>query len=322
MMTKIDESVDTRIAAAIASGSSFLLDAGAGAGKTYSLVLGIRSLLEIKRTILQKSGQQIACITFTNVAKEQIATRLNFDPLVRVSTIHDFLWALIQPHQRALRASVARHNAELNDTSKRKVPGDLLPILQDKTIVYSDTGTNLAKGRIYHNDLLDVAQIMFADHPMLAHLCASRYPYLFIDEYQDTTRQVIDIVFRSLLAREKDRFSVGFFGDKMQNIFNGSGNPGIGELPQNYVDQLTVIVKPENRRCSRAVIDVLNRIRDDMQQLPGADNVTGEALFVVSPGSDGFQRARDILLRRGWSLEPSETKLLFLTHRLIAKEAT
>jgi DNA helicase-2/ATP-dependent DNA helicase PcrA len=53
------ESVDTRIAEALAAGKSFLLDAGAGAGKTYSLVLGIKTLLEAKRSELQESGQQI-----------------------------------------------------------------------------------------------------------------------------------------------------------------------------------------------------------------------------------------------------------------------
>ncbi|MEA2564383.1 MAG: ATP-dependent helicase UvrD/PcrA [Acidobacteriota bacterium] len=320
-MAEAEKSVDTRIAEALAARTSFLLDAGAGAGKTYSLVLGIKTLLEAKRTELQKSGQQIACITFTNVAKDQIATRLNFDPLVRVSTIHDFLWELIQPHQRALRPAVVRYNAELKDSSRRKVSEDLVPILSDATIIYSDTGTNLRKGRLYHDDLLGVARIMFADNPMLARLCASRYPYLFIDEYQDTTRQVIDIIFVSLLPRVKEGFTVGFFGDKMQNIFNGSGNPGIGELPPEYVGQLVTTVKPDNRRCPLAVINVLNKIRDDIQQIPAHDNIAGEAVFLIAPGDDGLDRALDFLRGKGWSLDPSETKLLFLTHRLIAKKA-
>jgi DNA helicase II / ATP-dependent DNA helicase PcrA len=321
LMEEQDKSVDTRIAEALAAGNSFLLDAGAGAGKTYSLVLGIKTLLEAKRIELQKSGQQIACITFTNVAKDQIATRLSFDPIVRVSTIHDFLWEMIQPHQRALRPAVVSYNAELKDTSRRKVNDDLAPILKGATIIYSDTGTNLRKGRLYHDDLLGVARIMFADNPMLARLCASRYPYLFIDEYQDTTRQVIDIIFGSILLTVKKGFTVGFFGDKMQNIFNGSGNPGIGELPPEYVDQLVTIVQTDNRRCSLAVIDVLNKIRDDIQQVPAHDNVAGAALFLVAPGDDGFDRALAWLRGEGWSLDPSETKLLFLTHRLIAKKA-
>jgi len=321
LVAEAKKSVDARIAEALAARTSFLLDAGAGAGKTYSLVEGIKALLAAKRAELQKSGQQIACITFTNVAKDQIAARLNFDPMVRVSTIHDFLWEVIKPHQRALRPAVVKYNAELKDKSRRKVNDDLVPLLKDTTIIYSDTGTNLRKGRLYHEDLLGVARIMFADNPKLARLCASRYPYLLVDEYQDTTRQVVDIIFDSLLSRVKDGFTVGFFGDKMQNIFNGSGNPGIGELPPEYVGQLVTIVKPDNRRCSLAVIEVLNKIRDDIQQIPAHDNVAGEALFLVAPGDDGLDRAMDFLRKKGWSLDPSETKLLFLTHRLIAKKA-
>jgi DNA helicase-2/ATP-dependent DNA helicase PcrA len=321
MSEEIEKSVDGRISDALAAGNSFLLDAGAGAGKTYSLVLGIKTLLENKRVELTKSGQQIACITFTNVAKDLIAKRLNYDPLVRVSTVHDFLWELIQPHQRALRPAVVKYNSELKDTSRRKVTEDLAPILKDKTITYADTGTNLRKGRLYHDDLLGVSQIMFADNPMLARLCSSRYPYLFIDEYQDTTRQVIDIVFGSLLPKVKDSFTVGLFGDKMQNIFNGSGNPGIGELPAEYLEQLVTIVKPDNRRCSLAVIDVLNRIRDDIKQVPADDNAEGDALFIAAPGDEGLERAQAFLRDQGWSFAPSETKLLFLTHRLIARKA-
>lgn len=320
-MPEAEQSVDTRIAEALKAKSSFLLDAGAGAGKTYSLVLGIKTLLEAKRTELKKSGQQVACITFTNVAKDQIAARLEFDPLVRVSTIHDFLWERIQPHQRALRPAVIKYNAELKDTSRRKVNEDLAPFLEHATIIYADTGTNLRKGRLFHDDLLGVARIMFADNPMLARLCASRYPYLFIDEYQDTTRQVVDIVFGSVLPRVKDSFTVGLFGDKMQNIFNGSGNPGIGELPENYARQLLTIVKPDNRRCSLAVIEVLNKIRDDIKQVPAHNNAPGDALFLAAPGDDGLDRAHAFLRDQGWSLDPSETKLLFLTHRLIARKA-
>lgn len=320
-MLEEEKSVDARIAEAVEARTSFLLDAGAGAGKTYSLVLGIKTLLETKRADLRKAGQQVACITFTNVAKEQIAQRLEFDPLVRVSTIHDFLWELIQPHQRALRPAVIKYNSELKDTSRRKVTEDLAPFLEHATIVYSDTGTNLRKGRLYHDDLLGVARIMFADNPMLARLCAARYPYLFIDEYQDTTRQVVDIVFASLLPRMKGSFTVGLFGDKMQNIFNGSGNPGIGELPADYLSQLVTIVKPDNRRCSLAVIKLLNKIRSDIEQVPAHNNVPGDALFIAAPGDDGLDRAQANLRENGWSLEPSETKLLFLTHRLIARKA-
>src|SRR4051794_14987575 len=104
------KNADSEIEECIEGRQSFLLDAGAGAGKTYSLVQALKLLVNRERVRLNSSGQRIACITFTNVAKDEIVERINNDPLVRVSTIHDLLWDLMAPHQRALRLAVASYN--------------------------------------------------------------------------------------------------------------------------------------------------------------------------------------------------------------------
>ncbi len=157
---------DADIAECIEQRQSFLLDAGAGAGKTFSLVQALKLLLRAERHRLTASGQHIGCITFTNVAKDQIAQRINNDSLVRVSTIHDFLWDLIAPHQRALRAAVAKYNHSLKEESRRKVDqATLEATLANIPIAYADLGTNLMKGRLFHDDLLHVAKFMFLDNP-------------------------------------------------------------------------------------------------------------------------------------------------------------
>jgi len=315
-------SVDAEIARCLEQRQSFLLDAGAGAGKTYSLVQGLKALLRTERTHLKAAGQRIACITFTNVAKDEIAERIDNDSLVRVSTIHDFLWDLIAPHQRALRASVAKYNAGLKTDSRRKANQaaleNALPLLQ---IMYADLGTNLMKGRLFHDDLLEVARLMFVDNPLLARLSVAKYPFLFIDEYQDTSKPVIEIVLGNVLPATRDRFVVGLFGDKMQNIYNGPSNPGIGEIPQEFQGELKAIVKTDNRRSPVAVINLLNKIRTDIKQVPVDNNLQGEAVYLFANGEPGLQTAMDFLReKRGWSLAPEETKQLFLTHRLIARK--
>ena len=313
---------DAEIAKCIEQHQSFLLDAGAGAGKTYSLVQGLKLLLKAERARLKASGQQIACITFTNVAKDEIAERIDNDPLVRVSTIHDFLWDLIAPHQRALRASVAKYNRALKETSRRKVDQTALEAaLPSLTIIYADLGTNLMKGRLFHDDLLQVAHLMFLDNPLLSRIGAAKYPFLFIDEYQDTSLPVIEIVLGIVLPKMQDRLVVGLFGDKMQSIYTSSTNPGIGEIPDQFQKALKPIIKPDNRRCPIAVIDVLNRIRDDIRQVPADNNPKGEALYLLASDENGLDAAQAYLREtRGWSLDPKETKQLFLTHRLIARK--
>uniref|UniRef100_UPI0013D6537C UvrD-helicase domain-containing protein n=1 Tax=Klebsiella pneumoniae TaxID=573 RepID=UPI0013D6537C len=51
----------------------FRLEAGAGAGKTYSLVKALKRLIDEGGTSFLRRGQRVACITFTEVAREEIA---------------------------------------------------------------------------------------------------------------------------------------------------------------------------------------------------------------------------------------------------------
>jgi DNA helicase II / ATP-dependent DNA helicase PcrA len=48
---------DTEIAECLKRRQSFLMDAGAGAGKTYSLVQGLKLLLSAERSRLKASNQ-------------------------------------------------------------------------------------------------------------------------------------------------------------------------------------------------------------------------------------------------------------------------
>jgi DNA helicase-2/ATP-dependent DNA helicase PcrA len=72
---------------------SFFLYAGAGSGKTRSLVSAIRDLCERQGRDLSLTGRKIAIITYTNAACDEIVQRLEFDPRIDVSTIHAFLFS-------------------------------------------------------------------------------------------------------------------------------------------------------------------------------------------------------------------------------------
>jgi len=312
--------VDEEIAGAIDGGKSFILDAGAGAGKTYSLVEALRHLLRERGSQLRSRGQQIACITFTNVAKDEISERIGHDPLVRVSTIHDFLWDAIAGHQRALRRILPIYNLMMKP-ARQKSADELAAALPAVAVTYSDRGSNLLKGRLHHDDVLNVARLMFTEHPILSRLTAAKFPFLFVDEYQDTSRAVIETILGTLLPKSEGLLVVGLFGDKLQNIYHGGEHPGVGEIPVELAAPLQTIVKTDNRRCSRAVINVLNRIRTDIEQVPAADNAEGSAIYIQPGlnGQDGLDRANQFLAEsRRW---PAERKELYLTHRLIGRKA-
>ena len=74
---------------------SFFLFAGAGSGKTRSLTEALKVVLEREHANLRIHHQQVGIITYTNAACREIQERLEFSPLIEVSTIHSFVWSQI-----------------------------------------------------------------------------------------------------------------------------------------------------------------------------------------------------------------------------------
>ncbi len=85
---------------------NFRLEAGAGAGKTYSLVKALQRIIDNDGTELIRRHQKVACITYTNVATEEVTKRTDGHPAVQASTIHSFCWELCKNFQAALRQEV------------------------------------------------------------------------------------------------------------------------------------------------------------------------------------------------------------------------
>ena len=83
----------------IDNGNNFLLSGGAGSGKTYTL-MQVLDLIHEKNPVAN-----IACITYTNVAVDEIKSRSPYENL-RVSTIHDFLWDVIKSYQPNIKKSL------------------------------------------------------------------------------------------------------------------------------------------------------------------------------------------------------------------------
>ncbi|GAB2885541.1 hypothetical protein GCM10027074_62570 [Streptomyces deserti] len=106
---------------------------------------------------------------------------------------------------------------------------------------------------------------------------------------------------------------IGLFGDSMQKIYRS----GVGAVQHA---KLTPITKHENYRCSRPVIDVLNKMRPQLIQRASGEQQEGEVhLFLnthASPGPPRLAAAEATLASKGWSSE--NTKYLLLTHRGIA----
>ena len=201
---------------------NFIVEAGAGSGKTYTLVEVLSSLIQERSKQLLASGQQIVCITYTNVAADEIKSRINNDPLVRVSTIHSFLWSVIEPYQTELRVCLQAMNSG-REENRRIADLDLT----NKEIKYVQYGAKWQKGEIHihHDDVINLSSRMFATYKKLSYIVCDRFPVIFVDEYQDTQEKVVKILLDNLGADVTRRSIIGFFGDYMQQIYNS----GIGK---------------------------------------------------------------------------------------------
>jgi DNA helicase-2/ATP-dependent DNA helicase PcrA len=292
----------------VRDGKSFVLEAGAGSGKTHSLVHTAKLLLKDFGLELKQQERRIVCITYTNVAKDEIAERLQHDDRIEVDTIHEFLWRLIQLFQREVREEVLIVNEGL------KTPYEgLAKTLLSTRITYGQYGRRFDKGELHHDDVITIARALFEKYPKIVRIAADRYPYIFVDEYQDTDVKVIELLL-DYFAKGDHPPVIGLFGDSMQQIYDSK----VSDVAANY--DLEVVTKLENYRCSKAVIDVINRLRTDIQQIPGGDNKDGNVhLLTVDVPFEAAERALAHLVGEGW--DPAETKVLMLTHRGIAREA-
>src|ERR1700691_4754396 len=101
------QEADNLVLQCLKDNKSFLLEAGAGAGKTYSLIETLRYLIKTQSKKLLQRNQRIACITYTNAATKVINSRIDGNPLVFTDTIHAFFWSLIKNFQPFLRKEIA-----------------------------------------------------------------------------------------------------------------------------------------------------------------------------------------------------------------------
>ena len=300
---------------------SFRMEAGAGAGKTYSLVEALKHLIRERGRSLLRRDQKVACITYTNVARDEIESRIDGHPAAVVSTIHSFCWSLIKDFQPFLRdtlPSVGKwaerlRDAEVEDVSTRTVVYDLgYPSVSEDEVALG------------HDDVIKLASALIA-HPKAQLVFTSRFPILLIDEYQDTNKDFASALKEHLLGLDGGPL-IGLFGDHWQKIYAD----GCGPIEH---ESLESIGKGANFRSAPAIVDVLNRIRPELPQAVTDPEAQGSVSVFHTNDWQGDRQTRspwkgdlprdvahdtlssllEHLGANGWDLSPERTKILMLT---------
>ena len=319
----MDKEVENIIIDHIEKNENFLLSGGAGSGKTYSLVQIIREV------IARHPSSKIACMTYTNASVHEIERRVDHKNL-NVSTIHDFLWDNIKNFQKELKDTlVDLLNSEESGFKLKgyegKVSSDFF--YKDREagfeIQYKEY-LKLQDGVISHDEVLKLSERMFAKYPKIVSFVKSRYPFIFIDEYQDTNPLIVKILLE-YFPKEKRNCVVGFFGDSMQSIYDD----GVGNIDSYLVNDANPsgcvyeVQKKQNRRCPKSVIELANKLRlDNLRQEPYEEAKEGTISFFYSDEDRTDVLKAKLTSRFNWDFNDTKnTKELRLTHNLIAGEA-
>jgi DNA helicase-2/ATP-dependent DNA helicase PcrA len=317
------QQAQAKINEALDAGRSFRLEAGAGAGKTYSLVAALKRLIEKSGPALVQSGQKVACITFTEVARNEIAQEIEDHPAILVDTIHGFSWAFLRQFQKVLRDTLAEME-ERKEKIKQGGGVGTKPVVYD----FGFFGVDADKITLSHDDIPDfMAKLLYREK--FRRILSQQFPVIFIDEYQDTHRLFMESITDNLLRPQAGPL-VGLFGDHWQTIYRSEY-----ELAKYPIEE---IAKGSNFRSVPAVVEVLNKLRPELRQAVYDTDAKGEARFFHTNSFRGnrtsdrhskedllpdlARKTREALTQRlqaeGWDM--SKTKVLMLTHNVLAAE--
>lgn len=218
---------------------SFLMIAGAGSGKTTPLIKGLNEALVRHGEKLRLRRQRVACITYTEIAAQEIWSDVGNNPLVHVSTIHSFLWSLVKTFQSdiqewvaarieskivELEDAAAKFGPKVQKRTREKNANDIVRYQQQrgrikkvKSFTYG-TGSDYSNGVLGHDDIIKMVPQFIAESPLMRRLLAQQFPILFVDESQDTAENVV-LALKTVDEEFGNQFCVGFFGDPMQRIY-------------------------------------------------------------------------------------------------------
>jgi len=322
------DELDALIIESLKNGENFRVEAGAGAGKTYSLMKVIDWIEKEKHKQFAKKGQHIACITYTNAAVDVIKERLKSENFIQPCTIHTFAWGLMRQFQSSLKKTVG----EL-ELLPKKEDGTPYTIDEINRVSYELGVRYVHDGELflYHDDVIKLF-VRMLDNIKFRMIFASQYPIILIDEYQDSFKTIMDQFLRYFIS-QNNKPQFGLFGDSWQTIYSSNG--ACGEVVS---DHITVIHKEANFRSQDIIVQALNKIRPELPQISASDEDDGRIYVITTndycglrqrgahykdelPDQELFSRV-DAVRRKlhdlGWDSKSQKT--LMLTHRLLAKE--
>ena len=348
MNNNLDDEVEKEIELCfdLVSPRSFFLFAGAGSGKTRSLVNALNYIKNSYKNIFLSQGKYVGVITFTNAACDEIKHRTNEDPIFHIATIHGFCWSVIKGFNYDIREFIKNKlNDEIQALSEKikgtknkntKIYKNNVYSLEKAKIrlteldsIYEFTynpnsNTQFRKNSLSHTEVIDLTTYFLKNKSIFQSIFVQKYPFLLIDESQDTHKKLIE----ALLELEDNfhpHFLLGLIGDDMQRIYS----QGKHDLPSCIKSHWATPQKKMNHRSQKRIIDLANNIRlesDEIKQSARDDKQGGHVHLFILNNSDNNTlenevkiccKMAEITQDELWNKE-EKVKKLYLEHRMAA----
>lgn len=282
--------------------------AGAGSGKTRTLVSRIQYLIDEKDV----SPFRILAVTFSNKAaremRERIAKDNNVDfGTIQVTTFHSFCARVLRNEAQYLGLS---RNFTIYDTSESKSivktllgkrgisqkelhPSELLYYIDsiknlghyidcrdpetleeiDKDDLFFDLYREF-EAELHKSNALDFGGLitgvlnLFDSYPEVLERYQKRFHYVLVDEYQDTNRAQFRLV-KMLAAKRKN---ICVVGDEDQSIYSWRGADIRNILDfEKVFPEATLIKLEQNYRSSKNIIEAASCVISQNQQRKGKE---------------------------------------------------
>ncbi len=260
---------------------SFFLFAGAGSGKTRTLVEVLRRMTGVVKhemggqlsLRLRMNGRSIRVVTYTRNAVAVIKSRLGDNNLVGISTIHEFCWELISGFNDDIRSALialkeAQFEKERSEalakprgitaTKQRdldEITAEIETIRSTDVFIYHPDRETHGPGALAHKNVLDVTAWLLKNRPTLQTILRDRHPVVLIDESQDTMKGILDALMS--LAEPRGRgLTLGLLGDHRQRIYTD----GHSDLPSLVPTSWATPQLQMNHRSQQRIVTLINRI--------------------------------------------------------------
>ncbi|WP_293931781.1 UvrD-helicase domain-containing protein [Iodobacter sp.] len=193
--------------------------------------------------------------------------------------------------------------------------------------MYDPNGVNSSPNALSHADVLKIFSNFLTTKPMMAEVIINKFPFIFIDESQDTNKDVVNSFFE-LQDAKSDKVVIGLFGDTMQRIFGG----GESELGKTKPSGWATFNKEMNHRSARRIVGLGNQVRseDDGRKQYARDGADeGFVRYFLLP--HGLPGKDDVELKirafmaevtgdTGWTdTQSKETAILLLEHKMAGR---